>query len=526
MKSSNLTYKFLVFIIFNLAIFLILGKLIFEYFNYKKDFDSFKSKFEILKKKNQGKITNHLETPIFAFNKASYYNEINKILFPISFNKDSLIYLGTSKIEGSEKKEVNLFVKDSINYYNCKGSNFLMFKKEVNTLTNSLIFNGISLEKTILDDSINLRIRKINDFIFFDSFLMEKGEKVNFYYDPELNLRIYYDNSFSQYYIINLLNNFKKLESGLIRNPKLRKIDNKISIKLSEDLYYCIIYTFDLNNFKVSNYILYYLALYKIEDEKKRKIKDYVIKALQNNEFEIQNNKFLVKINDKTIYENITKYFFIPILLGNKKVFDFIEELNSCKRSASNCDLSKYYEMRDFPHIGKFSYLKKYFNVELIYELSKKEEFAKLIEEILEVIIFTNFLNPKDKLCLFDLKENNEICFNEVDTKKIKELTRKFKDENNVENFRNLVKEIEKLKEELVKNNKKNEIMKIIKNNKLTIKNELKGVYYFIKLEEVEDYLRNRVFIYPNQELYYFPSFILKVDKIIKEENKWVIKFK
>ncbi|HIQ51381.1 MAG TPA: hypothetical protein EYH54_05430, partial [Nautiliaceae bacterium] len=109
MKSSNLVYKFLVFIIFNLAIFLILSKLFFEYLSYKKDFNSFKEKFTLIKNKKEGKITNHLERAIFVFNKANYYNEINKILFPIDYNKESLIYLGTIEIKDSKKEDLLLF---------------------------------------------------------------------------------------------------------------------------------------------------------------------------------------------------------------------------------------------------------------------------------------------------------------------------------------------------------------------------------------------------------------------------------
>ena len=524
MKSSNLVYKFLVFIIFNLAIFLILSKLFFEYLSYKKDFNSFKEKFTLIKNKKEGKITNHLERAIFVFNKANYYNEINKILFPIDYNKESLIYLGTIEIKDSKKEDLLLFAKSGTTYYNCEKSDLSLFKKETNSISNSLV-RGIDFEDVLLDNSINLRLRKSNGLVFFDSFLLDKREKINFYYDPELNLRLFYDDSFSKYYVIELLKNLKKLEKGIINNPKIRKFDDKIAIRLNEDLYYCINYEFD-EKIRIDNFILYYLVLYKINDENKKKLEKYVLNSLNNKDFEIQNNKFLIKIKDKEIYEEITKYFFIPILIGNKKVLDLINELNICKRKGFNyCTFKeKYYELRDFPYLGKFSYLKNYFTIDLIYNLSKEYEYNELINNILDIVLLSNFLKSKEYLCLFDLEKKEEFCFKEINTKELKKLVERFKEEKSKDAFLDLLKEIKKKKNEILKSNK--DISEIIKKNKYLIKNDLKGVYYFIELSDIENYLKNKIFIYPSQEIYYYPSFILRLDKIIKKDNKWIIEFK
>jgi hypothetical protein len=526
MKSSNIVYKFLIFILLNLVIFITLAKLVFQYLHFKNDFESFKRKFDFIKKQNNGVITNNLNHPIYVFNNVNYYKEISNILFPVKGEiQENLVYLGSLNIENSKKTKLNLINQKGVAYYNCKDNDFYLFEKETSGISNSLITDG-NLEKAIVDDSINLRIKENKGFVFFDSFLFDKGEKLKFYYDPELNLRIFYDSYFSEYYILDLIKKLKELEEGLIENPVLFKFSDFLVLKINDDIMYCIKnYKFDVENLKENDFVLYFLVMYKVKSQEKKEIYEYVKKSLLNKEFEIEKNKILVKIKNKKIYDKILKYFYLPILLNNKKTLEIIEKLNYCK--LGNKDSCESISQILSEINGKFEYLKKYFSIGLVYELSKLIDYEKLNQDLLEVLVFTNFLKTKEYLCIFDFDTQNEICFKKLNIKELKNAVEVFKENPSKDNFLNILKEINKIKEKISKDEKINKELNSLITKEITkLKYGEEGFYYFVSPKEIEEYLTKNILIYPSNNIYYYPSLVFEVDKLFKKNNYWYIELK
>ncbi|MEO2154968.1 MAG: hypothetical protein ABGW69_04130 [Nanoarchaeota archaeon] len=592
MKSSEIIYKFLTFLLINIVVIIILFTLFFKFINYKSDFELFKEKFASIKGKEQGSLYNHLKYYVFSYINPYYLKNLNlnflyynikpyesynsKLLYFLedNYNLEDKLYLICYEFLNSNPEECERVINqvvhrsdfnfnkindylvinsanvdnkrdnknnDEENYINAK----FYYYKGVFLFPNVLsqiVVNRNEENSFIFDNSINIRFISYKGYTLFSTLLMKPNENVNFYYDPDLAIRIFYSpKDFSKEFIKDYLNKLKNtIVKGEISNNYLSSV-----FKYNNNYYLAITqkeaYKLGKLNLKLNSeqckesmkngFIIYYFFKYKILDPK------FIIEACSNllvDNFEFQENfiiiPFLLKdreLNDE--FFNLIQDYHLSFLLTNSFVNNLLEKVNYCKNNnidfghcfKENKDLFGKLSVDSLKTIKAISPSNLPKTIKLLKEKDIISDFNQFLTLLRLYLIIQNSQITNNKVKIINLENLQYGVFsNKKLLKEIKEI-REFSIKN-----RSFIELIEKLKE-FYNNLDDEEVKDLIDSNLLFMQTNKLFNYYILNKDLIKNYLSNKkIFIYPTSIKTISPSLVFYVDRIKEENNKWFIEVK